>query len=104
MAFAPYTYGTMCGITVAPLDDPAVPPDRSVGAPRPGKAARMPNRRGDRVAPADFPIVGIGASAGGLEAFSQLLAEIPPDTGMAFVLIQHLDPAHPSYLVEALSK
>jgi two-component system CheB/CheR fusion protein len=51
-----------------------------------------------------FPIVGIGASAGGLEAFSQLLKELPADTGMAFVLIQHLDPKHESRLPEVLSK
>jgi len=51
-----------------------------------------------------FPIVGIGASAGGLEAFSQLLKHLPPDTGMAFVLIQHLDPTHSSSLCEALAK
>ncbi|MCU1248650.1 MAG: methylase of chemotaxis methyl-accepting protein [Edaphobacter sp.] len=38
-----------------------------------------------------FPIVGIGASAGGLEAFSQLLPGLPADTGMAFVIVQHLD-------------
>ena len=39
-----------------------------------------------------FPIVGIGASAGGLEAFTQLLKHLPIDTGMGFVLIQHLSP------------
>jgi len=49
-----------------------------------------------------FPIVGIGASAGGLEAFGQLLSEIPPDTGMAFVLVQHLDPQHESLLGELI--
>jgi len=54
-------------------------------------------------APPDFPIVGVGASAGGLEAFSQLLAALPSDTGMAFVLIQHLDPAHESMLPGALA-
>ena len=43
-------------------------------------------------APDAFPIVGVGASAGGLEAFTQLLEQLPADTGMAFVLIQHLDP------------
>jgi two-component system CheB/CheR fusion protein len=52
----------------------------------------------------DFPIVGIGASAGGLEAFTQLLSALPADTGMAFVLIQHLDPTHSSFLAEALNK
>ena len=51
-----------------------------------------------------FPIVGIGASAGGLEAFTQLLRHLPPDTGMAFVLVQHLDPDHPSQLASLLSK
>ncbi len=51
-----------------------------------------------------FPIVGIGASAGGLESFSELIARIPADTGMAYVFVQHLDPSHGSLLVEILSK
>jgi two-component system, chemotaxis family, CheB/CheR fusion protein len=51
-----------------------------------------------------FPIIGIGASAGGLEAFSQLLSKLPPDTGMAFVLVQHLDPRHESKLGDILAK
>jgi two-component system, chemotaxis family, CheB/CheR fusion protein len=51
-----------------------------------------------------FPIVGVGASAGGLEAFSQLLRAIPSNTGMAFVFIQHLDPKHHSMLSELLAK
>src|SRR2546423_9203919 len=51
-----------------------------------------------------FPIVGIGASAGGLEAFTQLLEHLPIDTGMAFVLVQHLDPSHESKLTEILSR
>ncbi len=50
-----------------------------------------------------FPIVGIGASAGGLEAFKQLLEHLPPETGMAFVLVQHLDPHYPSQLTELLA-
>jgi two-component system CheB/CheR fusion protein len=50
-----------------------------------------------------FPVVGIGASAGGLEAFGQLLSALPVDTGMAFVLVQHLDPVHESLLPELLS-
>ena len=45
-----------------------------------------------------FPIVGVGASAGGLEAFTRLVEHLPPDTGMAFVLVQHLDPDHESKL------
>ncbi len=48
-------------------------------------------------------VVGIGASAGGLEAFSILLKNLPNTTGMAFVLIQHLDPHHASALSELLS-
>lgn len=51
-----------------------------------------------------FPIVGIGASAGGLEAARELFANVPPDTGMAFVFIQHLDPTHASSLPEILSR
>lgn len=49
-------------------------------------------------------IVGVGASAGGLEAFTDFLTHIPEDTGLAFVLIQHLDPTHHSHLPELLSK
>lgn len=49
-------------------------------------------------------IVGIGASAGGLEAFIRLLKKLPGDTGMAFVLVQHLDPNHKSILTEILSR
>ena len=51
-----------------------------------------------------FPIVGVGASAGGLEALSALLAHLPVKTGMAFVLIQHLDPTHPSQLTDLMSR
>lgn len=53
---------------------------------------------------ASFPIVGIGASAGGLEAFTQLLGALPLDTGMGFVLVQHLDPYHESQLAQILSR
>jgi two-component system, chemotaxis family, CheB/CheR fusion protein len=49
------------------------------------------------------PIVGIGASTGGVEAFRQLLAGLSGDTGLAFVLAQHLSPGHPSLLAETLS-
>jgi chemotaxis response regulator CheB len=41
-------------------------------------------------------IVGVGASAGGLDAFTQLLSSLPIDTGLTFVLVQHLDPRHDS--------
>ena len=49
-------------------------------------------------------IVGIGASAGGLEAFEQFLTNMPPDTNMAFVIVQHLDPNRKSMLVELLQR
>jgi two-component system, chemotaxis family, CheB/CheR fusion protein len=54
--------------------------------------------------PAPCQVVAFGASAGGLEAFSELLQHLPADTGMAFVLIQHLDPRHESLLTELLAK
>src|SRR5579863_465115 len=51
-----------------------------------------------------FPIVGIGASAGGLEAFTQLLRNLPATTGMAYIYVQHLDPTHDSFLTVILSR
>ena len=51
-----------------------------------------------------FPLVGIGASAGGLEAFTRILQGVPADTGMAFVLVQHLAPHNPSILASLLSR
>ena len=50
------------------------------------------------------PIVGIGASAGGLEALTSLLKAVPPDTGLAFVIIQHLDPKHASLLPDLFAR
>jgi two-component system CheB/CheR fusion protein len=52
---------------------------------------------------ADFPVVAIGASAGGLEALTKLVSALPGKTGMAFILVQHLDPTHPSLMVELLA-
>ena len=54
--------------------------------------------------PAPAFVVGVGASAGGLGAFAKLLQNLPDDTGMAFVLIQHLDPHHPSILSDLLAR
>jgi two-component system, chemotaxis family, CheB/CheR fusion protein len=53
---------------------------------------------------ARFPIVGLGASAGGLEAFEHFFNAMPADSDMGFVLIQHLDPSHPSILAEILRR
>lgn len=79
---------------------------------RPGKPRNTRPRREKRsalVAPAPaavnpVPIVGVGASAGGLDAFRQLLEALPADTGLAYVLVQHLDPHHESLLANILSK
>ena len=54
--------------------------------------------------PQEFPIVGIGASAGGLEAFKVLLEGLPVDTGLAFVIIQHLAAGQESMLTDILSR
>ena len=51
-----------------------------------------------------FPIVGLGASAGGLEALEQFLLQVPPNSGMAFVLVQHLDPNHVGIMPELLQR
>ncbi|MEO8047389.1 MAG: chemotaxis protein CheB [Nitrospirota bacterium] len=58
-----------------------------------------PDDRGDRLL-----MVGVGASAGGLEAFQELLRHLPADTGMSFVLVQHLDPKHESALTHLLAR
>ncbi|MHB1206932.1 MAG: chemotaxis protein CheB [Rhodospirillaceae bacterium] len=54
--------------------------------------------------PAQCPVIGLGASAGGLEAFQNFLTAVPPDSGHAYVLVQHLDPNHESMLAELLSR
>src|SRR4051812_22089153 len=50
------------------------------------------------------PIVAVGASAGGLQAFTELFSNLPNDTGMGFVLVQHLDRTHESQLSDLLSR
>ena len=51
----------------------------------------------------DFPIVAIGASAGGLDACRKLLDALPAVNGMAFIIVQHLDPSHDSMMVDLLA-
>ncbi|MGB3626526.1 MAG: chemotaxis protein CheB [Henriciella sp.] len=51
-----------------------------------------------------FPVVGVGASAGGLEAYRAFLSRVPSETGAAYVFIQHLDPNHESRMAELLAK
>ena len=65
-------------------------------------SARQTQEPGD--SPNHFLVVGIGASAGGLEAFTELLKNLPLDTGMGFVLVQHLDPQHDSALADLLTR
>ena len=96
---------------------PARPPKTSATAPRrpltskrrtpsatPKAPAKTPNAAPPRPPSPGFPIVGIGASAGGLEALRELFAAMPPNTGMAFVVITHQHPGTPSMLPELLSK
>src|SRR5260370_35193395 len=72
---------------------------------KPVKSSRKATPETDtKTSSGSFPIVGIGASAGGLEAFSELLRYLPEKTGMAFVLVQHLDPKHGSTLREILAR
>ena len=53
---------------------------------------------------AQFPGVGIGASAGGLDACTKLVSALPPASGMALILVQHLDPTHESLMVNLLAE
>ncbi|MEE9147816.1 MAG: chemotaxis protein CheB, partial [Candidatus Tectomicrobia bacterium] len=50
-----------------------------------------------------FHVVALGASAGGLEAFERFFLRMPPDSGMTFVLMSHLDPTHKSIMVELIT-
>jgi len=81
------------------------PPERGKKTPAKTSApeARSGREPGDPQPPS-FPVVAVGASAGGLEAFRELFAALPATTGMAFVLIQHLDPRHKSLLPEILRR
>lgn len=65
---------------------------------------KLPEQRHAALVNGSFPVVAIGASAGGLEAYKEFFLALPVDTGMAFVLIQHLDPSHESMLTEIIAK
>ncbi len=73
---------------------------------QPAKKTSAPSKKGSIVQPKKgfFPIVGIGASAGGLEAFESFFMEMPENPQMAFVLVAHLDPSHVSILPELIQK
>ena len=68
-------------------------PAKPIARKTPGVSARGP-----------FPIVGMGASAGGLEALEQFLGHVPAGCGMAFVIIQHLDPTHKGIMPQLLQR
>ena len=71
---------------------------------RNGSEGRTQRRAPRRQSPTEeFVVVGVGASAGGLNSLSKLLDALPPDTGMAFILIQHLDPVHKSMMADLLA-
>jgi two-component system, chemotaxis family, CheB/CheR fusion protein len=78
-------------------------PRQKKSAPPPDVNRKLPNAP-VAVVPSGFPIVGIGASAGGLEAFEQFFRNMPPVSGLAFVLVPHLDPGHASILTEILQR
>ena len=72
---------------------------------RPTTASSDALRAGAAVRPSPpAPVVGMGASAGGLEAFQKFFSHMPPDTGMAFVVVQHLDPRHVTLMPELLGR
>ena len=76
---------------------------------KPGHRQQKPPNAARATAPAPsasvlFPIVGIGASAGGLEALERFLGHVPAGSGMAFVIIQHLDPTHKGIMPELLQR
>src|SRR5688572_31098477 len=89
----------------APCSDPETSmPRRKKGPPEPVDPSVNP--ASPEATPPDtgpaFPIVAIGASAGGIEATTAVLKALPADTGMAFVVIQHLSPDHESLLAGIL--
>jgi two-component system CheB/CheR fusion protein len=77
-----------------PVASPGQPSSQTQGTRAGAVAAR----------PGSFPIVGIGASAGGLEAFTSLFKALPPDLGMAYVVVPHLDPQRESAFTQILSR
>jgi two-component system CheB/CheR fusion protein len=96
---------------VLALKEPTMTPRKNNGKGKESKAAPVPVapevRGGTRdVGTRGFPVVGIGASAGGLAAFEAFFSGMPPDTdpGMAFVLVQHLAPDHKSILVDLVGR
>jgi len=68
------------------------------------KKSKVPGTAATWRSIAPFPIIGIGASAGGLDALEQFLAHVPSNSGLAFVIVQHLDPTHKGIMPELLQR
>src|SRR5689334_56419 len=84
------------GMSTEQLDSEGVPDRESQS--RPAENVTPP------AANSEFHVVGIGASAGGLDSLERLFAQLPTDTGMAFVVLQHLSPDFKSLMDELLSR
>ncbi len=67
-------------------------------------AKKNPSAKTNETKKHPFPVVAIGASTGGIEAVSELLKNLPANTGMAYIIVQHLNKDHKSYLTSILSK
>ena len=82
---------------------PKTPSTKASGK-TPLKRAPKPKTTRKKPAPAAIPVVGLGASAGGLQAFTDFFEAMPDATGMAFVAIHHVDPDHESLMADLLAK
>ena len=82
----------------------AKPNTKSLPVANPSRASVMPAARPRGDDEVLFPIVGIGASAGGLEALELFLRHVPDESGIGFVVVQHLDPTHKGMMVELLQR
>jgi two-component system, chemotaxis family, CheB/CheR fusion protein len=89
--------------------------DKGTSTPKPARLRKPSTRTSVELGPktelsspepphTQIPTVGIGASAGGLEAFQRLIQHLPSNTGLAYVIVSHLDPAHESLLPELLAR
>jgi len=82
----------------------ASPTTARTNSSRSTSARSKPGKRRDDKKTLSYPIVGIGGSAGGFEAATELLKALPPKNNMAFVVVQHLDPTHASRLPSLLAR
>ena len=77
---------------------------KETGETKPLKGRKAEEKRKEEAGKRAFPIVGMGGSAGGLEAFEQFFARMPPETGMAFVIVVHLDPHYKGVMPELIQR